>query len=214
MDAARTIYRRSSIGRISELTASFRPGITEIPKKGTKRTLDMILPLYVAASATLVSGKVSLQFHCGDLHKAIESEKKLNPADSKEVNEQGSPVGEEKFDMIYLSNVPDYTGVLNMFTRFTPMLKQGGLLSHSVLANNTVFDSSGIVAESGPDPGFELLVHSGAGLLNCSTDPLQLLGLRLITGAIWGDSVLWQKVERPTGTTRMLFYYTSIYMLL
>ena len=47
-----------------------------------------------------------------------------------------------KFDRVFLSNVPDYTGFLVALVRFLPLLKEGhGILVHNVMLTTLMFQN-------------------------------------------------------------------------
>lgn len=84
------------------------------------------------------------------------------------------------FDHIYLSNVPDYTGLVLSFARFVPLLKPEGYLQHSILFPINLFSN------------LEEYIFSTTRLPTVEW-VRKMLGLRYVTGSLSEFTpILWQ----------------------
>ena len=130
-------------------------------------TISTFRPAARALADLLAGGQVKLSLEVGDAHAAFER-----------VTGQGAPLC--TFDRIYLSNVPDYTSMLNAFLYFSPALRRGGrngddgdgeerpaVLEHELLLNTLLWSS------------LEQYVFSSTAL---RPSDYWLLGVRLVSG--------------------------------
>jgi hypothetical protein len=134
-------------------------------------TISTFRPAARALADLLAGGQVKLSLEVGDAHAAFER-----------VTGHGAPLC--TFDRIYLSNVPDYTSMLNAFLYFSPALRRGGrngddgdgeerpavepaVLEHELLLNTLLWSS------------LEQYVFSSTAL---RPSDYWLLGVRLVSG--------------------------------
>ena len=85
--------------------------------------IGALRPAATALAELLSRGQLQLRMEWGDAHAVMEQ---LRMTDSTLL-----------LDRIYLSNVPDYTSMLNAFLYFVPALRGGGdgLFEHELLLN-------------------------------------------------------------------------------
>ena len=91
--------------------------------------IGALRPAATALAELLSRGQLQLRIEWGDAHAVMEQ---LRMTDSTLL-----------FDRIYLSNVPDYTSMLNAFLYFVPALRGGGdgLFEHELLLNTLMWSS-------------------------------------------------------------------------
>ena len=91
--------------------------------------IGALRPAATALAELLSRGQLQLRMEWGDAHAVMEQ---LRMTDSTLL-----------FDRIYLSNVPDYTSMLNAFLYFVPALRGGGdgLFEHELLLNTLMWSS-------------------------------------------------------------------------
>ena len=94
-------------------------------------------PAALALADLMARGQLRLSLEVGDAHAAIERVCQTTPSLA--------------FDRVYLSNVPDYTSMLNVFLYFTPVLRKSGstggggeppaVFEHELLLNTLLWSS-------------------------------------------------------------------------
>ena len=126
-------------------------------------TISTFRPAALALADLSSRGQIRLSLEIGDAHAAVERVGESTPSLA--------------FDRVYLSNVPDYTSMLNAFLYFVPVLRGGGstsgdgewpaVLEHELLLNTLLWTS------------LEQYIFSSTCL--CPSD-YWMLGVRLVSG--------------------------------
>lgn len=116
-------------------------------------------------------GGLDITFAAGDMHDVAGQITKTVPV----------------FDHIYLSNVPDYSGLLVAFAKFIPLIKPGGYLQHSILFRSSLYAN---ITEY-------LFSTTRLPTLEWAH---KMLGIRYVTGSLEEDTpILWQRDIPPIG---------------
>ena len=174
--------------------------------KTHQRLVDAVRP-FLSTLATAVfqlgsRGLLRLEFCSGDMHQAarlLQQDKEASEQEAGRVSDQGrrpettaralaTATARHTFKRIYLSNVPDYTGLLNAFVHFLPLLDattEGALLLHNILFNPATFQA------------LDDLVYSSLRIPRASMVG-DLLGADYVSGGLWSGQVAWEL--RRTGT--------------
>ncbi|KAI9353816.1 hypothetical protein BDR26DRAFT_1002677 [Obelidium mucronatum] len=152
----------------------------DVPKEAND-VFDCFGRLFFNSAHCFKEMNVGVELCAGDIHSlGLELTRKNSVAAG--MDEQSVP---QLFDCILMSNIPDYTGLLNGLLIMSPLLKKTATTTKNpaILRANVLFNT-------GIWKNYDHYVFSST-LLNDASETLHLLGAKVIRGGLWGDDPCW-----------------------